>query len=182
MDLNYHFLVAPFILMGVFLSPVSASETVFGSKGIVNMQGAIIDSACTISPGNNEQSIDMGSMPISYIEKYGYGNTRSFFIELKNCSGKSINTRLSNFGTRFQIGFDGASDGEYFRLGGEAQGVALQIVNENGGSALPGAWLPLMESHAENMVLNFGVKLISNKKDLHAGVYYAAIRFKLGYY
>ncbi|VDA89131.1 hypothetical protein BANRA_02954 [Klebsiella pneumoniae] len=58
---------------------LSAKENSF-ILGRVNMQGAIIDTACTISFGNQKQTIDMGMLSLS--ELVHHGTSRSWFSQL----------------------------------------------------------------------------------------------------
>ncbi|VTN25810.1 fimbria A protein [Klebsiella pneumoniae] len=53
--------------------------------GRVNMQGAIIDTACTISFGNQKQTIDMGMLSLSELVRHGTSRSWFFSIKLTNC-------------------------------------------------------------------------------------------------
>lgn len=65
--------------------------------GRVNMQGAIIDTACTISFGNQKQTIDMGMLSLSELVHHGTSRSWFFSIKLTNCmSGYNKADSLKN--------------------------------------------------------------------------------------
>ncbi|EOC5188986.1 fimbrial protein [Klebsiella pneumoniae] len=65
--------------------------------GRVNMQGAIIDTACTISFGNQKQTIDMGMLSLSELVRHGTSRSWFFSIKLTNCmSGYNKADSLKN--------------------------------------------------------------------------------------
>lgn len=109
--------------------------------GRVNMQGAIIDTACAIAAGSRDQTIDMDVLPLGNIARDGQGNTRPFTIELINCTFERPKPNLPNW-KQFQVVFDGDADGELFGVRGDAKGVALQISDGQGNIAAPGVPLP----------------------------------------
>ena len=67
-----------------FFGVVLAKENSF-ILGRVNMQGAIIDTACTISFGNQKQTIDMGMLSLSELVHHGTSRSWFFSIKLTNC-------------------------------------------------------------------------------------------------
>ncbi|MBJ2099152.1 type 1 fimbrial protein [Serratia ureilytica] len=149
--------------------------------GRVNMQGAILYTACAISTGSREQIIDMGVLPVSEIRVSGKGAERDFSIDLINCSIKS-NYQEHEKNNYFNVTFDGKSEGEAFRVHGDAKGVALQILDSQGNLARPGMMLPSEGIYKNDMKLNYAMRLVSTGKPVGAGAYFSAIRFKLDYY
>lgn len=154
----------------------AASDT---GHGRVNMQGAIIDTACAIAVESREQVIDMEVIPFADVLRDGHGRSKPFSIALVNCV-------LERPGKpdwhQFQVTFDGDRDGDYFGVYGDARGVALRIMDEYGNQALPGKALPLRDLVLGNKVLNYTLTLMPNKRDLKAGAYFSTIRFKLDYF
>ncbi|MGX1960596.1 fimbrial protein [Serratia proteamaculans] len=149
--------------------------------GRVNMQGAIIDTACAIAAGSREQVIDMETVPVADIIRDGQGVNKPFSIELINCVLTRPNNTLPDW-KHFQVTFDGEADGALFGVQGEAKGVALQIADGKGNIATPGKPLPLGDISLGTMQLNYAMRLVSNNRSLRAGVYSSAVRFKLDYY
>ncbi|HGM6755389.1 TPA: fimbrial protein [Serratia marcescens] len=147
--------------------------------GRVNMHGAIIDTACAIAINGREQTIDMGILPLSDIIRDGQGHSQSFSINLVNC----ITERPGKEGwKKFQVTFDGESNGELFGVNGSASGVALQIIDANGNVATPGKAMPTMDIIPGNSQLNYVMRLVANSQALKSGGYLSSIRFKLDYF
>ncbi|MBH3259841.1 type 1 fimbrial protein [Serratia marcescens] len=147
--------------------------------GRVNMQGAIVDSACAIELGSREQIIDMGVNPLSDFIRDGQGYRKPFSIHLVNCTTQRPG---KDDWKKFQVTFDGKSDGDLFGVYGEASGVALQITDASGIMALPGKAMPLLNITPGNRQLNYTLNLKGNNQELKAGKYFALIRFKLDYF
>ena len=176
----YH-LVSPCILMTMLVIPATQAAPKVQGWGRVNMQGAIIDTACAIAAGSRDQTIDMDVLPLGNIARDGQGNTRPFTIELINCTFERPKPNLPDW-KQFQVVFDGDADGELFGVHGDAKGVALQISDGQGNIAAPGVPLPRDDISPGSMSLNYSIKLVANNQPLHAGSYFSAVRFKLDYY
>ncbi|HHU0708007.1 MULTISPECIES: fimbrial protein [Serratia] len=147
--------------------------------GRVNMHGAIIDTACAIAIDSREQTIDMGVLPLSDIIRDGQGRSQHFSIDLVDC----ITERPGKEGwKKFQVTFDGESNGELFGVNGSASGVALQIIDANGNVATPSKAMPPMDIIPGNSQLNYVMRLVANGQTLTSGSYLSSIRFKLDYF
>lgn len=149
------------------------------SHGRVNMQGAIIDTACAIAVESRDQVIDMEVIPFADVLRDGHGRSKPFSIHLVNCV---LERSTKPDWYQFQVTFDGARDGDYFGVYGDARGVALRIMDEYGNQALPGKALPLRDIILGNKVLNYTLTLMPNQRGLKAGAYFSTIRFKLDYF
>lgn len=150
-------------------------------QGRVNMQGSILDGACAIAAGSQEQIIDLDILPLAEIVRTGQSTAHPFSIELINCLLTSSEIEPQN-SKRFQMTFDGEADGHLFSVKGEAKGIALQIADESGNIATPGEPLSSKASPLSAMQLSYSLRLISNNQPLHAGAYSSAVRFTLDYY
>ncbi|WP_368925990.1 fimbrial protein [Serratia marcescens] len=159
----------------------SAANSAPQGQGRVNMQGAIIDTACAIATESREQIIDMNIIPLSQIMSDGRGGTIPFSIELVNCVLERADKKLPDW-NQFQITFDGKAEGDLFGVNGDASGIALRIADSAGNIAVPGAPLPLQDITPGNYRLNYGITLLSNKQPLKAGSYFSSVRFKMDYY
>ena len=149
--------------------------------GRVNMQGAIIDTACAIAVESRDQTIDMEVVPLADIIRDGQGRTKPFAIELVNCTLERANKNSPDW-KQFQVTFDGDAEGDLFGVRGEASGIALQISDAAGNIATPGHPLPFEHLIPGNMKLDYAMKLVANSHALKAGDYFSAIRFKLDYF
>ncbi len=174
-------LMLPCILAPLlFVNDAQATYTSQG-WGRVNMQGAIIDTACAIAAGSREQAIDMETVPVAEIVRDGRGLSKKFSIELINCVLSHAEKKGADW-QYFQLTFDGNADGELFGVEGEAKGVGLQIVDASGNIARPGSPLPNGDVSPGSMHLNYEMRLIANKRPLRAGAYSSSVRFKIDYY
>lgn len=174
-------LMLPCILAPLlFINGVQAAHSSQG-WGRVNMQGAILDTACAISTGSREQAIDMDTVPVADIARDGRGVSRAFSIELINCVLSRAEKKEADW-QHFQVTFDGHADGGLFGVNGEAKGVGLQITDASGNIARPGSPLPNSNVSLGNMRLNYEMRLIANKQPIRAGGYSSSVRFKIDYY
>ncbi|WP_421105893.1 fimbrial protein [Serratia marcescens] len=162
------------------VTPSIAGNTYLG-WGAVNMQGAIVDTACAIAIESQDQSIDMDIVPVSDINRDGQGRAKPFSIELVNCVVERQEGRKADW-KQFQITFDGDAEGDLFGVRGEASGVALQITDKGGNIVAPGRPLPREDITSENMRLNYYISLVANQHTLKVGEYFSAVRFKLDYF
>lgn len=149
--------------------------------GQVNMMGAIIETACAIDTASRDQTINMGTIPVSQIARDGQGLTRPFSVRLVNCVLGRYDKSLPEW-RHFQITFDGHNDAGVFSVTGAAKGIALQIVDSKGNIAIPGAPLPFGDITPHDMLLNYSLRLVSNHQLLRAGEYSSTIKFKMDYY
>ncbi|HIE4798802.1 TPA: fimbrial protein [Serratia marcescens] len=172
------FIVVISCLFSLAAFSTQASGSVQG-WGRVNMQGAIIDTACAIAVESREQTIDMETIPVADIIRDGQGRSKPFSIELVNCL---LERPGKDNWKQFQVTFDGDSEGELFGVRGDASGVALRITDENGNIATPGTPLRTQDIIPGNMHLNYHLRLVANNHALKAGEYFSAIRFKLDYF
>ncbi|NTY86589.1 type 1 fimbrial protein [Serratia fonticola] len=169
-----------YCLLFSFASPLAYSAPV-EAWGRVNMQGAIIETACAIDTLSRDQTIEMGTLPLSQIARDGRGLPRLFTVHLVRCSLIRPNASLSNW-RHFKITFDGRNDSGLFAVDGQAKGVAIEIIDDNGNVALPGSPLPASRILAGDMRLNYSLRLVSNQQVLRPGNYTSALRFKMDYY
>ncbi|MEX7634932.1 fimbrial protein, partial [Serratia marcescens] len=88
--------------MTMLVIPATQAAPKVQGWGRVNMQGAIIDTACAIAAGSRDQTIDMDVLPLGNIARDGQGNTRPFTIELINCTFERPKPNLPNW-KQFQV-------------------------------------------------------------------------------
>ena len=161
-----------------FFGVVLAKENSF-ILGRVNMQGAIIDTACTISFGNQKQTIDMGMLSLSELVHHGTSRSWFFSIKLTNCmSGYNRADSLKTF----NVTFDGERDGKSVGMKGDATGVALQIIDTHGHVIEPGKSMPLIDSSPEYNQLDYAIRLITDRQTLKSGIFWSHIKFRLDYF
>ncbi len=177
---NSYFVFSFIFVLAYFPLQVTAVGSSQG-WGRVNMQGAIIDTACAIAIESRDQTIDMEVVPVADIIRDGQGRSKPFSIELVNCILERPNSKLPDW-KQFQVMFDGDNEGELFGVRGEASGVALRITDGSGNIAMPGMPLRAQDIIPGAMQLNYHLRLVANQHALKAGDYFSAIRFKLDYF
>lgn len=174
--------VVPSLLMCCVLvfsgSAVSAEDM---GHGRVSMEGAIVETPCAIDVGDRDQSLVMGTLPLSQLIRDGRGAGKVFAIRLVNCVLKRLNPAQPDW-QRFQVSFDGDSDRGFFGVTGNARGVALMIRDAWGRVAKPGDALLAAAIVPGDMHLRYTLNLVGNQDELQAGDYRSAIRFRMDYY
>lgn len=174
--LSRHSAFCLLILLPMVSCPLQAS-----GWGRVNMQGAVIETACAIDTESRDQTIDMAILPLSQITRDGHGLKRAFNIRLINCFLARLDKNLPDW-KRFQVTFDGRVDNGFFAVDGQAQGIALELTDNLGNIAIPGRPLPAINLSEGDGQLNYSLRLVSNAQVLRTGEYTSAIRFKMDYY
>lgn len=150
-------------------------------QGLVNMDGAILETPCDIAIGDANQSVRMETVPLSQIIEQGYGPEQNFVIRLVHCvlpkvEADDVTQR------RFTVTFDGDRDLGHFGVTGSARGVALMIRNRQGTVAVPGRALPSVSLNKGEMALDYTMALVANQEVPRAGDYRSSIRFQVDYY
>ncbi|EKS6735997.1 fimbrial protein [Enterobacter ludwigii] len=179
--MRFYFSVIVFSCIFVSVVTPSRAGGFYSGWGVINMQGAIIDTACAIAVESRDQSINMGVAPLSEIVRDGHGKLKPFSIELINCIMKRQDETKNDW-RQFQVTFDGDADGKLFGVRGEASGVALQITDKHGNIAVPGQPLPHEDIAPGNMKLDYQLRLVANQHALKAGDFFSVVRFKLDYF
>lgn len=147
----------------------------------VSLKGSIIETACAIDVGSRDQTIDMGSLPLTHIRRDGQGPTRPFVIRLVNCVLERQNPNKPNW-QYFRVTFDGAHDNGLFGVNGQAKGVGLQIARaQDGEIAVPGQGMSANPLTAGTRDLAYQLRLVANHHPLASGQYHSLLRFKLDY-
>ncbi|HEJ9055890.1 TPA: type 1 fimbrial protein [Serratia fonticola] len=165
----------------LMLPPLGNSQAATAGWGRVNMQGAVIETACAIDTNSRDQTIDMSVLPLSQIMRDGHGVTRPFSIKLINCVLDRVDENLPQW-RRFQVTFDGRVDNGLFGVDGAAHGVGLQLADNDGNIVAPGIPSPYLDMAEGERVLNYSLRLVSNQQILRSGEYTSTIRFKMDYY
>lgn len=177
-NLNICYVVFSLLALGGLSLPALASS--FG-WGRVNMEGAILDTACAIDTGSRYQSIDLSSFPLGQIVRDGKSAARPFSINLVHCVLQRSSSGQPDW-QRFQVTFDGEGTEGVFQVYGEARGLGLQIADAQGNIASPGKPLPAENIVPGDMRLKYTLRLVGNRQVLRAGEYSSVVRFKMDYY
>lgn len=151
------------------------------AQGAVKMHGSIIETACAIDVGSRDQSIDMGSLPLTQIIRDGQGPTRPFSIRLVNCVLERQDANKPHW-QYFRVTFDGLHEKGLFGVNGQAKGIGLQIQRGSDGEiAIPGQGMSNQTLMPGSQDLIYQLRLVANRQPLASGQYYSQLRFKLDY-
>lgn len=150
--------------------------------GRASFKGQVIIPACSLAMEDVYQTIDLGSIPARELQNSFVGAEKNFNLRLRNCelSESGYQYYIAN---RVRVTFDGVHDDspDKFSLFGEAQGVSLQILDNQGALAYPGRFmLPRLLTGNEEK-LSYTIRLVRNTQELKVGKYYAILRFKVDY-
>jgi len=104
-----------------------------------------------------------------------------FSIYLVDCIISTAQT-LAYKSKKFQITFDGARDGNYFRTQGTASGIALQILDINHRQITPGQPLNQTSKALDIMRFDYYLQLVVRNGPIKAGDYFSVIRFEINYF
>lgn len=147
-------------------------------KGRVNMQGEILESACTIDVNSLDQTIDMGNIPASSIRNNNENNTKEFEIKLIDCRW---GTETQNNLQSIDISFTGLSENNYFLLDGEAQGIYLELISSTGNKILPGKTIAFEHDFSREALAKYRFKLLADGQPLKPGSFHAIVHFNISY-
>ncbi|EPW1927959.1 fimbrial protein [Escherichia coli] len=162
--------------------PVYWGEEHVWWHGRVSFKGQVIAPACTLAMEDTWQAIDMGETPVRDLQDSIVGPEKKFRLRLRNCelagTGKRVYTA-----SRVRVTFDGlqGETPDKFSLAGQAEGINLQILDNQGYPARVGKVMPPLLLNGNEEGLDYTLRVIRNGQMLKAGDYYAALRFKVDY-
>lgn len=162
--------------------PESWGEEHVWWHGRASFKGQVIVPACTLVMEDTWQAIDMGETPVRDLQDSFAGPEKKFSLRLRNCelagTGKRVYTA-----SRVRVTFDGlqGETSDKFSLTGQAEGVSLQILDNQGYPARVGKVMPPLLLNGNEKGLDYTLQIVRNGQPLKAGYYYAALRFKVDY-
>lgn len=150
--------------------------------GRASFKGQVVAPACTLAMEDTWQAIDMGETPVRDLQDSFAGPEKKFRLRLRNCelagTGKRVYTA-----SRVRVAFDGlqGETPDKFSLTGQAEGISLQILDNQGYPARAGKVMPPLLLNGNEEGLDYTLRVVRNGQPLKAGDYYAALRFKVDY-
>ncbi|QWZ52061.1 type 1 fimbrial protein [Enterobacter bugandensis] len=160
--------------------PCQADNDLIRGHGIVNMEGAIISTACDISMDSRYQDIDMGDESIRLLKRNSYGRAKPFSIQLINCD--LMRKKTETPWQFIEVVFDGAEDNGNFKVNGTAKGIALRIESKDGAVAIPGKPMPYVAMHNGDIRLDYNLRLEKKADAMIPGQYSSIIKYRINYY
>ncbi|EFG4086127.1 TPA: fimbrial protein [Escherichia coli] len=150
--------------------------------GRTSFKGQVIAPACTLAMEDTWQVIDMGDTPVRDLQDSAAVPEKKFRLRLRNCelagTGKRIYTA-----SRVRMTFDGlrGETPDKFSLLGEAEGISLQILDNQGYPARVGKVMPPLLLNGNEDELKYMLRIVRNGYPLKAGNYYTILRFIVNY-
>lgn len=151
-------------------------------QGRTSFKGQIIVPACALAMEDTYQSIDLGTVPVRILQNSFAGPEKKFRLRLRNCELAGIESRDYTV-SHVKIIFDGVQGEtpDKFALIGQAEGINLQIFNNQGYPARVGKAMPPLLVNGKQDELDYTLRVVRNGQPLKAGNYYAVLRFRLDY-
>lgn len=171
----------PYLPSGMTLPEYWGEEHVWWD-GRVRFSGEVFLPACTLAMEDTWQAIDMGETPVRDLQDSFAGPEKKFRLRLRNCELSGTGKRVYT-ASRVRVTFDGlqGETPDKFSLTGQAEGVSLQILDNQGYPARVGKVMPPLLLNGDEEGLNYTLRVVRNGQPLKAGDYYAALRFKVDY-
>ena len=150
--------------------------------GRASFKGQVIAPACTLAMEDTWQAIDMGETPVRDLQDSFAGPEKKFRLRLRNCELAGTGKRVYTV-SRVRVTFDGlqGETSDKFSLTGQAEGISLQILDNQGYPARVGKVMPPLLLNGNEEGLDYTLRVVRNGQPLKAGDYYAALRFKVDY-
>ena len=166
---------------GMSLSEYWGEEHVWW-HGRASFKGQVIAPACTLAMEDTWQAIDMGETPVRDLQDSFAGPEKKFRLRLRNCELAGTGHRVYT-ASRVRVTFDGlqGETPDKFSLTGQAEGISLQILDNQGYPARAGKVMPPLLLNGNEQGLDYTLRVVRNGQPLKAGDYYAALRFKVDY-
>jgi type 1 fimbria pilin len=115
------------LAMGLVLGFSSMANAADQGQGTVTFNGSIIDAPCSIAPGSDTQTVEMGQISNVELQNGGKSFARYFDIKLENCDTTTLKTVTTTFG-----GMESAAVAGLLGITGSAEGAGIAIVDGSG--------------------------------------------------
>ena len=165
-------------LIIVFMPSLAFPYDIIQKK--IHVTGSVIDTACSVDMDSIDQSVNLGTLPLSTVIDQAHQPDKKFSVRLDNCSLARHDG--GNDFKGFSINFMGTGDDGMFLLSGKARGVALEIKDYNGQIIHPGIAVNTHKLENGNITMDYYINIISNGEKLNPGDYSGNIEYRLDYY
>ena len=149
--------------------------TAANANGVINFQGQVVDTPCSIGGGSGVINVDFGTVSLGVLTPGQSSSAQTFDIQLDNCA---VTTALDA-----EITFQGAAGhGDTFATAGTAQNIGIEI---NGGSGViaPGG-KDVRALVAGNNTLSYTAAVVADSDALNpvaAGDFTAVANYTIAY-
>lgn len=160
-------------------SVVSVVHAAGAGSGTITFEGEILEAACSIKPGNSDQTIALGGIAKSQLATGGLSGTESFKIELTGCSVAALTDKT------ISATFTGAESADVsgaLGITGNAKGAGIVLVDGSGTAVTLGTATKVQFLQAGDNTLTFGAFLKGKATgDITPGNFAAVTNFSLAY-
>ncbi|ALH95495.1 fimbrial protein [Acinetobacter equi] len=164
------------LLTSSMFSLVSAQDNI--QRGLVNMRGEILESACTIDINSVDQTIDMGNIPVSSVRDNNENNIKEFELKLIDCRwGEETRNNL----TSVDISFSGQSEADYFLLEGDARGIKLGLESISGEKIIPSETIVFEHDFTREIASRYRFRLVPDGNPVESGSFNTIVHFNISY-
>lgn len=117
------------IILATMISGLMSASAlaVDAGSGTVTFSGSIIDSPCSIAPGEENQEVPLGQVSNVTLDNGGESSAQPFQIKLEGCNLKGDNQVAVTF-----KGTEAGKNTGYLQITGDATGAAVKIMNSSG--------------------------------------------------
>ncbi|MNJ39072.1 PAP fimbrial minor pilin protein precursor [compost metagenome] len=149
-------------------------------KGRVYLAGSIVDAACAIQVGNENQAVILQPTAINNLVNGDVPIQQPLNINITRCvtPGAGATSRSLR---PFKVTFEGEGKNR-FEVQGTAKGLAIQIKDGQGKLISPGVAVEDSSLSANNMTLNYSIALVGTGRSLEAGDFHATIKLNIQHF
>ncbi|ELX8379455.1 fimbrial protein [Providencia vermicola] len=149
----------------------------------IKIGGSIVETACSIDMSSRDQTIDIGTLPLTQIRRNGESSPHKFTIRLINCSiERTTSNDINKLGWKyFHITFESTQDKTLVKDYGGSGGIALRLNDQFNRIIIPDVPIPTQDITQGIINLNYQLTLINREENLPSELYYTQIRFKVDY-
>ena len=162
--------------------------------GTLHFTGSIINSPCSIAPGDENIDVPLGQVANKVLEAgAGYSQTQPVTIHLQDCDLTKADGVISGSATvdypaisKVVVNFSGSPDSqnsELYANTGTAQGVGIRLMDTMAGNKSLAANSPLSEQALTpgDNILKFGARLEKNGDAVATGTVAADVTYSMEY-
>lgn len=132
------------LIIATLVSGVMSSSAlaVDAGKGTVTFTGSIIDAPCSIAPGDENQTVELGQISNVTLENGGASSAQSFKINLEGCN---LNAKYTDskgdeqtYNNTVDVTFagtewiNGTTNTGLLQIIGDAKGAGIKLMNKSG--------------------------------------------------
>ena len=165
--------------MALLAASVSVGHAAGAGSGTITFEGEILEAACSIKPGNSDQTVPLGEVAKSQLETGGASTPKVFEIELTGCSPSSLTDKTvsTTFTGAESVDVPGA-----LGITGTASGAGVMMIDGSGTAVTLGTPTKTQLIQAGDNTLSFSAFLRGKGTGtITPGAFAAVTNFSLTY-